>query len=101
MKSTKVVWTRQAREDAREIKRFIARDAPRTAEAFVRRLKASVDRLKTFPASGAIVSEIGNPNIREIYYGNYRIIYRIKRRRVEILAVYHSARLLDDDAFDG
>jgi plasmid stabilization system protein ParE len=28
--------------------------------------------------------------------GNYRIIYRAAEHRVEILTVYHSARLLDE-----
>ncbi|MBM2817397.1 MAG: hypothetical protein HW421_4159, partial [Ignavibacteria bacterium] len=32
-----------------------------------------------------------------IFFGNYRIIYRIKDELVEILTVYHSARLLDID----
>jgi len=35
--------------------------------------------------------------IREIILGNYRIIYRIKDDIVEILTVYHSARLLETE----
>lgn len=93
-KKVRIVWTRQAQDDLREIKRFIARDAPRTAQAFIRRLKASVDRLKLFPESGSMVQEVGNPEIREIIQGNYRIIYRVQRKMVEILTVFHSARLL-------
>ena len=39
-------------------------------------------------------------DIRELLKGNYRIIYRVAEHRVEILAVYHSARLLDEsDSF--
>ena len=92
----KIYWTRQSREDLRGIRAFIARDAPATASAFVRRLRESVDRLRTFPESGQVVSELGREDIREILRGNYRIIYRCRPDRVDILTVYHSARLLDD-----
>ena len=35
------------------------------------------------------------PVIREILFGNYRIVYRVKRDLVELLTVYHGARLFD------
>jgi plasmid stabilization system protein ParE len=92
----KIYWTRQAREDLREIRAFIARDAPLTAAAFIRRLRASVVRLRSFPQSGQVVPELGDEGIRELIRGHYRIIYRFRVDRVEILTVYHSSRLLDD-----
>ena len=97
--AAKVYWTRQSREDLRGIRAFIARDAPATASAFVRRLRESVNRLRTFPESGQVVSELGREDIREVLRGNYRIIYRIHANRVDILTVYHSARLLDETQF--
>jgi toxin ParE1/3/4 len=95
--SNRIYWTRQSQEDLREIRAYISRDAPATAEAFVRRLRASVGRLKEFPESGQIVPELGRENIRELLRGNYRVIYRVGPNRVDILAVYHSAKLLDPD----
>ena len=62
--AAKVYWTRQSREDLRGIRAFIARDAPATASAFVRRLLESVNRLRTFPESGQVVSELGNLDVR-------------------------------------
>ena len=44
----------------------IARDAPATASAYVRRLRESVGRLREFPFSGQVVREIGREDIREI-----------------------------------
>ena len=92
----RIFWTRQAQEDLREIRAFIARDAPATASAFVRRLRQSVERLREFPRSGQIVPELGREDIRELLKGNYRIVYRVAEDCVEILTVYHSARLLDE-----
>ena len=95
-KRIKLSWTRQAQGDLRAIRSFIARDAPRTASLFVQRLRASVDRLRTFPQGWQVVQELGDPEIREILFGNYRIIYRYTTGRIDILTVYHSSRLLDD-----
>lgn len=92
-------WTAQAQEDLRQIRAFIARDAPLTASAFVPRLRLSVERLRTFPQSGQVVPEIGKSEIREVVRGNYRVIYRVQSDRVEILTIFHGARLLDETEF--
>ena len=96
--SNRIYWTRQSQEDLRQVRAFISRDAPATASAFVRRLRDSVNRLKEFPESGQVVPELGREDIRELLRGNYRIIYRVGQERIDVLAVYHSARLLDADS---
>jgi toxin ParE1/3/4 len=93
----RVAWTPFSLDDLRAIRSFIARDAPRTADAFVKRLMAAVRRLKRFPLSGSVVPEFGHADVREILHGNYRIVYRVVVSRVEILTVCHAARLLRDD----
>jgi addiction module RelE/StbE family toxin len=90
-----IVWTQSAKADLIAIRDFIARDAPKVAILFVQRLKQSVERLRTFPYSGQIVAELAHHGIREILFGNYRIMYRVNEQRIELLMVYHSARLLD------
>ncbi|MGM0539773.1 MAG: type II toxin-antitoxin system RelE/ParE family toxin [Thermodesulfobacteriota bacterium] len=45
---------------------------------------AAVERLTSFPNSGRIVPEIRDPVIREIVFGSYRIIYRVKDNLVEL-----------------
>ena len=94
-----IVWSVQSQDDLREIRRFIARDAPDTATAYIRRLRKSVNRLRSFPEAGVVVAEAANSRIREIYFGQYRIIYEITSARIEILTTYHSARLLDETEF--
>ncbi|MBX3421742.1 MAG: type II toxin-antitoxin system RelE/ParE family toxin [Pirellulaceae bacterium] len=92
---SKVFWTHQAQDDLRAIRSHIARDAPVTAAAYVRRLRESVGRLREFPLSGQIVPEFGREEIREVLQGNYRLIYRVGNNRVDILTVFHSAQILD------
>ena len=83
----------------RSIKSHIARDAPATASAYIRRLKKTVGRLIEMPYSGQVVPEIGREEIREVLQGSYRLIYRVKDERIDILTVFHGARLLDDSSF--
>jgi plasmid stabilization system protein ParE len=92
---TKIYWTRQAQEDLRAIRLHISRDAPATAKAYVRKLRASVARLEDFPYSGEIVPELGREELREIFQGSYRLIYRASEERIVVLAVFHGAQILD------
>ena len=96
---SRIYWTQMAQDDLRSIKIHIARDAPATASAYIRRLKKSVSRLKEMPYSGQVVPEIGREEIREVLQGSYRLIYRVKDGRIDILTVFHGARLLDDSSF--
>jgi plasmid stabilization system protein ParE len=43
------------------------------------------------------VPEISNPEIRELLFKKYRIVYRVKKNAVEILTVFEGRRLLRVD----
>jgi plasmid stabilization system protein ParE len=75
---------------------YIAQDKPLAAEKFRDEAFAHADLLKQAPQLGRIVPEKGNPNIRELLHGNYRIIYRVRPRlkKVQIVLVWHGKRLL-------
>ena len=90
----KVVWTLRSREDLRAISIFIARDNPAAALQLGDVIFQRMDSLRSFPELGRVVPERGEPNIREIVVGNYRVVYRFRReqKKVEILRVWHGAR---------
>ncbi len=90
-----VRWTLQASQDLDSIVEFIAKDSSQYARLFVVDVFQAADRIAEFPTSGRTVPELNDPVIREIILGNYRIVYRLKENRVELLTVYHGARLLD------
>jgi len=91
----KIKWTLQALEDIEAIANFIARDSIYYAGLFTIKVFEVVEQLELFPESGRIVPELNLKEIRELILGNYRVIYRVKEEIVEILTVYHSARLLE------
>ena len=90
-----VRWTPQAADDLEAITNFIAADSPQYATLFAMDVLVAVERLANFPNSGRVVPELKDPAIREILFGSYRIVYRVKGDLVEVLTVYHGARLLD------
>jgi len=90
-----VRWTPQAADDLEAIADFIAADSPQYARLFTMDVLAAVERLADFPNSGRVVPELKDSSIREILFGSYRIVYRVKCDQVEVLTVYHGARLLD------
>lgn len=79
---TEIFWTQIAQEDLVAIRARIARNAPATAAAYVRKIRKSVKRLASMPFSGQVVAELGQESIREIYLGNYRIIYQVTDNRL-------------------
>lgn len=90
-----VRWTLQASEDLDSIAEFIAKDSPQYARLFVTDVFQAVERLSEFHQSGRIVPELNDPIVREVILGNYRLAYRFKAKLIELLTVYHGARLLD------
>lgn len=90
----RVLWTRQAVEDVEAIKAYVARDSERYAVLLTERLVAAIERVGLFPESGRVVPEVGDAGLREVVYGNYRIVYRVLPEAVEVVTVYHGARLL-------
>lgn len=90
-----VRWTRQASADLDSIVEFIAKDSHQYARLFVVDAFEAIERIAEFPESGRVVPELGNPVIREIILGNYRVVYRLKEGTADLLTIYHGARLLD------
>ena len=88
----RIIWTSLALDDVEAICEFIARDSNHYAQLFANKVIEKVNILDSFPNAGRIVPESNQESIREILYGNYRIIYRILRDEAQILTVHHSSR---------
>jgi plasmid stabilization system protein ParE len=90
-----ITWTREAGENLIDIEEFIARDSLERAIRFVDALIDHAEAiLSENPGSGRSVPETGNPDIRELIYRGYRIVYRLNGDRIEILTVFEGHRLL-------
>ncbi|MFH0892915.1 MAG: type II toxin-antitoxin system RelE/ParE family toxin [Bacteroidota bacterium] len=93
-------WSFQSIEDINNIAEYIAKDSKKYAVLQTERIFSRVAILEKSPLSGRIVPELNIPKFREVILGNYRIIYKIvSKKRIDILTVHHSARLLPKDRF--
>ncbi len=90
----KVIWTPRAQRRLQEIHDYIAQDQPVNAARWVARVLDRGEQIGEQPRSGRIVPEYQRESIREIFEGDYRIIYRIRSQRVDVLSVRHGARRL-------
>jgi addiction module RelE/StbE family toxin len=88
----KIVWSEQALHDVEHIRDYIAQDSPTYAQSFIARLLYATRHLPDFPHSGRIMPEADNPEIREVIYQGYRIIYRLRTDTIAIIMVVHGSR---------
>jgi plasmid stabilization system protein ParE len=89
-------WSPRSVQHLENICEYISRDSKEYASIFADRIVSVVRSIPLFPQSGRIVPEYNNPDLREKIYENYRIVYRLNKGFVEIVAICHGARLLSN-----
>ena len=92
----KVFWTSLAERHLVDIYGFIAETSPEFALRVVDRLTRRSQQIGRFPESGRVVPELGRPAVREVFEGPYRLVYHVKDTQVDVIAVIHGARSLDE-----
>jgi plasmid stabilization system protein ParE len=87
-----IVWTLRATADLESIVEYIFRDSEFYAKAVARELVTAARSLATLAERGRMVPEYEDPTVREIIVRRYRLIYRVKPERIEVLRIIHGAR---------
>jgi toxin ParE1/3/4 len=87
-----ILWTEPSLDDLAAIRDYIAKDSETYAESFVESVLSAVEQLSEFPRLGRVVPEANAPDIRELLFRSYRIIYRVLPDAIHILAVIHGYR---------
>jgi len=93
-----VEWTEVALADLEELLDFIAQENPAAADTVLTRLQHAAQRLERHPHRGRAVPELSRFEIRlyrELAVRPWRIIYRVGRGRVWVLAVLDGRRDLE------
>jgi toxin ParE1/3/4 len=93
----KLVWTKEALLRLLEIEEYISRDNPVAAVDFVDKLISLAETIVDNPKKGRVVPELSLENIRELLFRNYRTVYLVKKRSVEVLTVFEGHQLLKKD----
>lgn len=95
----KIFWTPLAVERLEDIFEYISKDNRIAAQKIVDRIIKKVESLSKFPERGRKVPEINREDIREVFEGEYRLIYRISSKKVFVLSIRNSKQLLPDKDF--
>jgi plasmid stabilization system protein ParE len=90
-----VVWTETAWRDLERTADYIAEDSPGYAAAFVEHVRDVARSLDRLSDRGRVVPELGDPTVRELLIGSYRLLYEVLGDVTYILALIHGARDLE------
>jgi toxin ParE1/3/4 len=96
----KVRWSHEALERLIEIEEYISKDSRARAIQFVDQLIEHAELLSNKPRMGRTVPELASPDIRELVFRKYRIVYRLKANCIEILTVFEGHRRIRIDEID-
>ncbi|TFG01201.1 MAG: type II toxin-antitoxin system RelE/ParE family toxin [Promethearchaeota archaeon] len=89
-----VRWSPNAADDFESIIKYYEKTAPKFAQTLAKKIIYLIENLNQFPKIGRKVPELGNEEIREIVYRNFRIVYRLKEEILEIARIIHGSRPL-------
>jgi toxin ParE1/3/4 len=92
----KVRFTPSARTQFLAAVAYIRRDNPGAAGNFRHKAEKALSRLRRFPQSGRVLPEFPDLPFREVVVSSYRFFYRIQKKGVWIVAVWHGAQLPEE-----
>ena len=90
----KIIWSPLAMDRIAEIAAYISENNLSAAEKWIRDIFARAGQISRFPESGRHLAETSRKDIREIIWGNYRLVYRLAAREIAILTVRHSKQII-------
>lgn len=86
----KLVWTRQAHKDRKEVREYIAQNAPAAALALDERLSEQAGFLTDHPGRGRPGRVAGTREL--VVHRHYVLVYDIAGDFVRVLRVLHTSR---------
>ena len=94
----KVIYSRIAQQDLREIYNYIRRDSLRYARIEVKSIRFAILKLRLNPLIGRRFEKSDNDFTRELIFKNYRVVYDIiDNKHINILSIHHHARLITNN----
>jgi toxin ParE1/3/4 len=99
----RVIWTPVAQKDLESLLTFVSQDSVSAAVKIFKTVRLKASLLYKYPERGRIppeISHIPGLSFRELVFSPWRLIYRVKRDRVEILAFFDGRRDLSETLFE-
>ena len=83
----RIEWTDQAIAKMEQTADYIALDSPKAATKWVNSVFNKEDLIRSNPTIGREVPEYKDSLVREVFEGNYRIVYRIEEKKISVITV--------------
>ena len=97
----KIIWSPLSIDRVTEIAEYIAQDNPSAAADWVETLFAKIELLASSPNIGRVVPEVDRDDVRELIYGNYRVVYLNKGNQISILTIRHGKQIMPIEELTG
>ena len=92
---TPVSFAESAVSDLEDIQAYYdSEGAAATGRRLIEELVSAIERLADHPKSGRVVPEFNIEYLREVIKPPFRIVYRCDRKRVRIVRIWRSERIL-------
>jgi len=92
-----IIWTPLSVERLEKIYEHVSKDNRSTAIKFVDKIFNKVESLIQNPQRGRKVPEVNREEIREVFLGEYRILYRLEKKKIIILTILNFKQLLPEE----
>ncbi len=93
-KIEKIIWTEDGIKSLEEIVQYISRDSTYYAANLAEKILVAIENLIDFPLMGRVVPEYNDFAIRELFYKNYRIVYKVVKNVVYVVLVTYGSKEL-------
>lgn len=94
----RLIFSPIATNDLSSIYKYIRKDSPLNAKNVIRTIKDECRKLIKYPGIGREIIKTSKNSIRQIIVYKYRIFYRVLEPDIEIISIYHSSRLIENNA---
>ena len=86
-----VRWSRRIIGELHEVREYLHAYSPRSAERLTDALFTKASLLENQPLLGRVVPEAERPDVRELFYQKYRLIYRVVSETEILMLTLHPA----------
>ncbi len=96
MPQVTVSFAESALADLEQLRRWHSEQgAPEIGDRLVGEIFERIELLRDHPDMGRVVPEFGQPFLRELIHPPFRIVYRREPKRVRVVRIWRSERLLE------
>jgi plasmid stabilization system protein ParE len=86
-----ISWSRRIIAEIHEAREYLQPFSPASAERLTDAIFAKAALLENQPLLGRIVPEAERPDVRELFYQKYRLIYRVVSETTILMLTLHPA----------